>query len=382
MVSCSNRSEYGLVRPILFEFGKHPALENRTLSVKLILYSSAASTCFDDVVRDFGNSTIEIILLANTEASQVESLNSHFGRLVNQFSQDDFFFCDMLLVAGDRYESFALAQAAFYQHIPIAHMFGGDISNGGHFDDHIRHALTHLSSVHFPVNKTARENLLAMHQEISRIFLIGSPVVDDLSKLDKNLISSQRCDVLISFNPMTLDSTKSVSKDLRITLEALQLLQSEIQLHCVATPPNNEPGFQEINELYNEFKNQGVIEIVESLGSPQYLYAIRDSQIVIGNSSSQVLEVPLLGRRCLLIGNRQKGRHKPKSVVHITSLTSPEEVKDTLLSMLHSNPPAPCKDYGEPGVSHEIVHILYELLYISRDCLVQKNMPLQIVKRA
>ena len=323
LVSCSNRSEYGLIRPVLLELIELNKSYN-TLAVNLILYSSAVSTCFDDVIRDFGESSIDITRLVSSEASPEESLNCHFGRLAHQFSSDDFFFCDMLLVAGDRYESFALTQAAFYQRIPIAHMFGGDISNGGHFDDHIRHALTHLASVHFPVNKTASSNLLAMHQEMSRIFLIGSPVVDDIAKLDNTLVNSILCDVLISFNPMTLDLTRAVSKDLRITLEALQILQSETVLHCVATSPNNEPGFQEINDIYKEYQAMGVLEIVKSFGSPQYLYAIRDSQIVIGNSSSQVLEVPILGRRCLLVGNRQNGRHKPESVVHINSLRSPE----------------------------------------------------------
>ncbi|PLX51034.1 MAG: hypothetical protein C0613_01565 [Desulfobulbaceae bacterium] len=374
-ISCSNRSEYGLIRPLLKEMTERAEYEY-VLRGTLILYSDALNNCSEDAFRDFKKSSIEIVQWRETKIKKDESLNEHFGRLVYGFSRNDFFKCDLLMVAGDRYESFALEQSAFYQRIPIAHLFGGDISNGGHFDDHVRHAMSHLASVHFPVNKTAYDNLIAMKQEESRVFLVGSPVVDDMVCITQTSGGESICDVLISFNPMTLQASNAVARDLRLTLEALELIQSQMKLRCLATCPNHEPGVQELLDVYNEFEGKEWFQLVESLGSPKYLYAIKESKIVVGNSSSQVLEVPLLGQRCLLIGDRQKGRHRPASVVHVPCVADAFFIKNTILGMLKSEAPAPCEDYGVPGVSRKIVEVVGQLNNLPRNILVQKNNPL------
>ena len=374
-ISCSNRSEYGLIRPLLKEMAASNEYDH-ALKGTLIIYSDALNTCSVDASRDFNNTSIRVVRWRDTKIKKAESLNEHFGRLVYKFSRDDFCKCDLLIVAGDRYESFALEQAAFYQRVPIAHFFGGDISNGGHFDDHVRHAMSYLASVHFPVNKTAYRNLISMQQEESRIFLVGSPVVDELTSLTETSGEGSICDVLISFNPMTLQSSNAVGRDLRLTLKALELIQSQIPLRCLATLPNHEPGAQELVEIYNEFEKNAWLKIVQSLGSPNYLFAVRNSKIVIGNSSSQVLEVPLLGQRCLLIGDRQKGRHKPASVVHVPAVTDVDVMKEIILNMLKSKAPQPCKDYGVAGVSRNILELVVGLVRLPRSYLVQKNNPL------
>ena len=110
--------------------------------------------------------------------------------------------------------------------------------------------------------------------------------------------------------------------------------------------------------------------------------AIRDSKIVIGNSSSQVLEVPLLGQRCLLVGDRQRGRHKPAGVVHMSSVVDPHAMKEAVLNMLRAAAPKPCSDFGVAGVSKKIVALMAQLLVLPRDLLVQKNSPLPIVAKA
>jgi len=371
-IACSNRSEYGLIRPLLKEIAENN-VNDETLRATLIIYSDALNTCSVDVSKDFNNTSINIVQWGESKIKEGESLNEHFGRLVSDFSQNDFYKCDLLILAGDRYESFALGQSAFFQRIPIAHLFGGDISNGGHFDDHVRHAISHLASVHFPVNKTAYKNLGSMQQQESRIFLIGSPVVDELASLAETSEDVGICDVLISFNPMTLQSPNVVGHDLRITMEALELIQSQISLSCLATYPNHEPGAQELINIYNEFEKREWFKVTQSLGSPRYLLAMKNSRIVIGNSSSQVLEVPILGQRCLLIGDRQKGRHKPASVVHMPSVADAYEMRKIILSILKSEAPQPCKDYGVAGVSRSIVEMISRLIKLPHDCLVQKN---------
>ena len=375
-MACSNRSEYGLIRPLLKGMAENNEY-NGALDATLIIYSDALNTCGADSFRDLKSTSIRIARWEGSKIKKGESINKHFGRLVGMFSQNGYFKCDLLIVAGDRYESFALGQSAFFQQIPIAHLFGGDISNGGHFDDHVRHALSHLASAHFPVNKTAYNNLISMQQEKSRVFLIGSPVVDELASLAETSGESSICDVLISFNPMTLQSSNFVGHDLRITLEALKLIQNQTSLRCLATYPNHEPGAQELIDIYNEFDGREWFRATSSLGSPGYLSAIRGSKIVVGNSSSQVLEVPLLGRRCLLIGDRQKGRHKPASVVHVPFVADAYEMKEIILRMLESGAPQPCKDYGVAGVSRGIVDLIGRLVKLPHNSLVQKNKPLK-----
>ena len=364
-----------MIRPLLKEMAEGDK-RGYAFKATLIIYSDALNTCGADAARDFDNTSINVVRLRGTRIKKMESLNEHFGRLVYKFSRNSFCKCDLLIVAGDRYESFALEQAAFYQLIPIAHLFGGDISNGGHFDDHVRHAMSHLASVHFPVNKTAYDNLISMQQNESRIFLIGSPVVDELEFLTTATEEPGICDVLISFNPMTLQSSNIVGRDLRLTMEALELIQDQIKLRCLATYPNHEPGAQELIDIYHEFEGKEWFKATQSLGSPKFLFAIKNAKIVIGNSSSQVLEVPLLGQRCLLIGDRQKGRHKPESVIHIPSVTDAYALKETILSMLKSETPQPCRDYGVPGVSRNIVELISQLVNWPRDYLTQKNNPL------
>jgi UDP-N-acetylglucosamine 2-epimerase len=379
-ISCSNRSEYGLIRPVLKELAAY-AGSDRKLDATIVLYSSALDTCVADAERDFGSTKVGVAKWPDTRARATEALHEHLGRLVEKFSRNHFFdTCDMLIVAGDRYESFALSQAAFFQRIPITHLFGGDISNGGVFDDHVRHAMSHLASVHFPVNRTAYNNLVAMHQECSRIFFVGSPVVDDVASLERNPEQTAICDVLISFNPMTLRTANSVGRDLRATLQALELLQTELELRCLATYPNHEPGAEEITDILEEFADRKWFHAVESLGSPQYLYAIRDSRIVIGNSSSQVLEVPILGQRCLLVGDRQNGRYKPVGVVHMPDVADPHAMKEAILDMLRAAAPEPCGDFGVAGVSRKIVELVVQMLSLPRDILVQKNLPLPITR--
>lgn len=379
-VSCSNRSEYGLVRPLLNEIAASNKYNN-AFKATLVVYSDALNTCSVDASRDFDNTAISVVRWNGSGIKKSESINEHLGRLVYKFSRNDFFGCDLLIVAGDRYESFALAQTAFYGRIPVAHLFGGDISNGGHFDDHVRHAMSHLASVHFPVNQTAYDNLISMRQVKSRVFLMGSPVVDELESVMKQSGESSICDVLISFNPMTLQSSIAVERDLRLTLDALELIQSQMELRCLATLPNHETGAQKIMDIYHEFYGKAWFHAVQSLGSPNYLFAIKNAKIVIGNSSSQVLEVPLLGQRCLLVGDRQKGRHKPSSVVHMATVIDAENMKETILSMLRSEAPPPCGDYGVAGVSRNILELVSQLIRMPRDSLVQKNLPLSGLTR-
>lgn len=370
--ACSNRSEYGLVRPLLLEVILHPKTYSSIKTV-LLLYSKAVVDCQNNANRDLYNANVEVRVDVKTVKKNAECMQEHFGRLVNYFCNSRGILADMLVLAGDRYESFAVAQAAFYRHIPFAQLFAGDISQGGHFDDHARHAISHLASILFPVNRVAHANLIKMRQKKSRVFFLGSPVVDEIAGLMKDQTKQDNYDVILSFNPMTLQDSEPVAGHVKATLEALNSIQSTVRLKCLVTEPNDEPGGEEIKQVYNDYKSKDWIQIVPSVGSPDYLYAIKGAKIVIGNSSSQLLEVPLLGKRSLLIGKRQKGRFKPKSVASLMVNVRPDKIKKAILKLISLPEPSPCLDYGEAGVSKKIMEVILRLSSVPNSLLVQKH---------
>lgn len=369
--ACSNRSEYGLIRPILREIAKSP---NIPLEIQVILYSTAAKDCLPDVLNDFKNTRIVISSLVDSIPNEKEDIPSHYSRLTAFFMLNRYLIGDFLFVAGDRYEIFAIVTSAFYLKIPIAHAFGGDVSCGGHFDDNVRHAISHLSSIHFPVNPVARQNLINMMQNETRIFMCGSPVVDDIYDLD----SKRRYDygVVISFNPMTTDHSGQTKEIVEWTLISIEKIQEKFRLNCLATMPNHEPGSGEIMDVYNKYAEHKWISIKTSLGTPDYLYAIRDSMLVLGNSSSQLLEAPILGKRSLVLGRRQQGRYTPNSAEVLLSPKSFNEIYNKIRNMLQTPEPNPIEDYGRPGVSKRIAELLLICAKMPTEILVNKEIRL------
>lgn len=377
LICCSNRSEYGLLRKLAIELSEIDDT-NITISVSLLFYSDSTRNCIDIAQSEFITERVDIKVLKNSTPSPKETIPDHFHKLVGIFTEFNLEMFDSIIVVGDRYETYALTSVSFLKKIPIIHLFGGDFSCGGHFDDHLRHAITCLASVHFPVNKIAMQNILAMGQESTRVFFVGSPVVDDMETVLNTQSQDQQWDILLSFNPMTLDSSNSVANNLTTTLEALDNLARELTFTCLATRPNHEPGAELINRIYDEYACCRWLTIVDSLGSPRYLYAIKNAQIVIGNSSSQLLEAPVLRTHSLLVGNRQKGRYSPISVHHMPDLPDQKSLQKTIKSLFLAPKPAACYDYGQGRISAKIAKIILEVIRFDKNFLAAKNEPLHI----
>ncbi len=375
LIAASNRSDFGLLRAFILRLGQAEGTEHIG-AVTLLLFSDAVDSCREDADRDYAGTRIVVRTLENSRQREAESLGDHFARLSVLFDADVLTGYDVVLIAGDRYECLALALRSFFHHLPILHFFGGDISHGGHFDDHLRHAISHLAAVHFPVNEAAKQNLINCQQDPSRIFQLGSPVVDVIAAVARDEATRGLWNVVLSFNPMTLGAPTEVAESLKASLEALDCLAGPRGLRCIATRPNNEPGADTINALLDEYAHRSWLEVVQSLGSPAFLYALKSADLIVGNSSSQLLEAPVLGTRSLLVGDRQKGRHRPTGVAWLPGVPGTADVLAALTSMLDRPRPEPCSDYGREGVSETMVTVVDRLLALPLPRLLAKSVGL------
>lgn len=235
---------------------------------------------------------------------------------------------DLLLILGDRFEMLAVALAATISRIPIAHISGGETTLGA-IDDNIRHALTKLSSLHFPTTETHRQRLIAMGEQPDMVINAGALGVDSFStmtplpkaEIERFInMAIDRPTLLVTYHPATADSLPP-SEGLRNLLNALASLND---VKIIITYPNNDPGSDGLIDMINTFaaERPGHVAAVPSLGHKRYLSALHYVDAVIGNSSSGIVEVPSAGVPTVDIGMRQRGRTASESVIHCGNSTA------------------------------------------------------------
>lgn len=231
-----------------------------------------------------------------------------------------------LLVLGDRYETFAMVLAAFYQNIPIAHLCGGDVSLGGHLDDSVRHAITKLAHLHFVTNADSAERVRRLGEETWRIFEIGSPSLESVRRGDYATPEEIRdrfgfdldCPlILFTFHPVTTD-VANAGPQVAECLEALR----ELNQQTIITYPGNDAGCDAIIAEIERRRDVPTFRIVRSLGRRWYLGVLSVATVVAGNSSSGIVETPAFHAPCVDIGSRQKGRLRGSNVLSAACVRS------------------------------------------------------------
>ena len=246
---------------------------------------------------------------------------------------------DLVVVLGDRYEILAAAEAAMIERIPIAHIHGGEVTEGA-YDDAIRHSITKMSHLHFTSTEEYRKRVLQLGEQPDRVFYVGAPGVENIKKfplmgkeeveesvnfkLDENTI-------LVTYHPVTLGE-HTAEKDIK---EFIAALEERKDLRVFFTMPNSDTGSQAIVDAINEFvaNNPNRSIAYKSLGIKRYLSVMKYAGAVVGNSSSGLLEVPSFGIPTLNIGDRQKGRMAADSVYNCeTDKNSILEGLDVIMS--------------------------------------------------
>ena len=272
---------------------------------------------------------------------------------------------DILVLLGDRYEILVAAQVALIHRVPIAHIHGGEVTEGA-FDDAIRHSVTKMSSLHFTSCEEYRHRVIQMGEQPSRVFDVGSLGVENIKavplmtkdELEASLdfkIDTQT--ILVTYHPVTLGGDPA--KDIREFLDALDQFKD---LKVIFTMPNSDTGRDAIAlavENYVE-KHSNSAKAYTSLGLKRYLSTLQFVKAAVGNSSSGIIEVPSFGIPTLNIGDRQKGRLASKSVVNCG--TSKDEVIAGLKLCLSEEMQKAAKTYENPYAKPYTANLIYQEL--------------------
>ncbi|MEM9318903.1 MAG: UDP-N-acetylglucosamine 2-epimerase, partial [Pseudomonadota bacterium] len=228
---------------------------------------------------------------------------------------------DLMLVLGDRYEMLAMASAAVIARVPVAHIAGGDITEGA-FDDAIRHAISKLSSLHFTTNAAARDRLIQMGEDPARVYVTGSPGIDTILETPlMDRVATLRLLGLDPFTPAYLLATvhpPTLTEDggLGLLLALLEALEQVEDIPVVFTGSNADPGARRLDKTVQHWsEGREKARFFPSLGSERYLSAVAHAAAVVGNSSSGLYEAPTLAAPTVNIGDRQSGRPRASSVI-------------------------------------------------------------------
>lgn len=228
---------------------------------------------------------------------------------------------DLLMVLGDRFEILAAVQAALFACIPVAHVCGGDVSEGA-FDESIRHAITKMAHIHFPTNADAARRIVAMGESREHVYTVGSPGLDRIRHMtfmarevffDTLGVTPRARNLLVVFHPATLDRGDPLAQ-LEELLTAMDMLGSEVGL--LITGANADTAGQRINvrlQVFAESRPNAAFRL--SLGSELFINALQNVDAIVGNSSSGLYEAPSFGVPTVNIGDRQKGRLRAASVI-------------------------------------------------------------------
>lgn len=272
---------------------------------------------------------------------------------------------DILVLLGDRYEILVAAQVALIHRIPIAHIHGGEVTEGA-FDDAIRHSVTKMSSLHFTSCEEYRHRVIQMGEHPSRVFDVGSLGVENIKavplmtkyELEASLdFKIDKQTILVTYHPVTLGGDPA--KDIREFLDALDQFND---LKVIFTMPNSDTGRDAIAlavENYVE-KHSNRAKAYTSLGLKRYLSTLQFVKAAVGNSSSGIIEVPSFGIPTLNIGDRQKGRLASKSVVNCG--TSKDEVIAGLKLCLSEEMQKAAKTYENPYAKPDTANLIYQEL--------------------
>ncbi len=273
---------------------------------------------------------------------------------------------DIVVILGDRYEMLAAASAALILRIPVAHLHGGEVTEGA-FDESIRHAITKMSHLHFTAAEPYARRVRQMGEAPERVFQFGTPGLDALIRSEmmsrQELSASLGFDlvqrfIMISYHPVTLsNAAPAVAVN-----EMLAALDAFADYRVVISGVNADTGNSEIAAVVQRFaaNNEGRALFVDSLGHRRYLSALNFAETLIGNSSSGIVEAPSVGTPSVNIGDRQKGRLRAASIIDCGE--SRLEIEDAITRALdpdflktawQDEPP-----YGRSGASVKIKNVL------------------------
>jgi UDP-hydrolysing UDP-N-acetyl-D-glucosamine 2-epimerase len=317
------RADYGLMKSVLRAIDKHPKLELTIVVTGMHLMEEFGSTV-EEVKKD-GFEIHEID--ATYEKDNNESMANFIGKFIQLLTKKvTEIKPDIILLLGDRGEMLAGAIVGTYLTIPIAHLAGGDITST--VDEHARHAITKLAHIHFPATEKSAERLIKMGEDPSNIFVVGAPGLDSI--LNEELIEPQKIvkhyklelskPILLAIQHPTTE-VEDASDQIHETLEAIL----ELKHQTVLIYPNADAGGRKMIEVIKEYEKHPFITTFKSIPHKDYLSLMKIASVMVGNSSSGIVEAISFGLPVVNIGSRQEGRERAENVIDVDY--NKEEIK-------------------------------------------------------
>lgn len=370
-----SRAEYGLMRKMM-----RGAINDPLLEFQLIVTGAHLSPDFGLTFQDIESDgfvidrKIDVLTKSN---SHVAISNSMGKAMIGFGAAFEALQPHIIVLLGDRFESFSAAAAALIAKIPVAHLHGGEKTEGA-FDDAIRNAITKMSHLHFVAANEYEKRVIQLGENPSRVFNVGGLGVDVISSMsfltraqvEENLgLTFLEKNILVTFHPETLNVTDACQQ-----MEVLLSVLSELSdTRLIFTSPNQDPGGLRLIEMIQDFvKKHNNARFFSSLGTKLYLSCLAQVDGVVGNSSSGLLEAPTLATGTINIGNRQRGRLLADSVIQCELET--EAIRAAIVRLYSKQFQKSLSDienpYGKGGAGERILKIIRDF---PLDTIVQKT---------
>jgi len=322
-VVTGTRADYGLLTPLLHEIKNDKDLELQLVVTGMHLSPEFGST-YKEIEKEFKiDRKIEILLSSDSSVGVSKAMglaNISFSETFQESKPD------ILVVLGDRFEIFSAVSTAMILRIPIAHLSGGELTEGA-IDDSIRHSITKMSHLHFVATQEYKNRVIQLGENPNRVYNYGEAGLDNIINLKLlskgnfeksiNFILDKQS-LLVTYHPTTLDVIEKVEEDFKNILEVLDELENT---SLIFTKANSDEGGRLINNMIDNYIKTSSKKAIAftSLGQLRYLSALQYVDAVFGNTSSGIVEAPSFKIGTINIGTRQKGRVQALSVINSTN---------------------------------------------------------------
>ena len=374
-VVTGTRAEYGLLYWLMKEIESDPELHLQIIATGMHLSPEFGLT-YKEIEKDFTiDKKIEMLLSSDTPIGISKSMGLaqiSFGEAYAELQPD------IIILLGDRYEIFSAAAASMIAKIPIAHLHGGETTEGA-FDESIRHSITKMSHIHFTAAEPYQNRVIQLGEDPKRVFNVGGLGIDNIKRLpllthnafeDSIGFKLDKKNLLVTFHPVTLE-TATAHEQFQALLDAVDTLE---ETHIIFTKANADTDGRIINQMIDTYVAMNTHKAISftSMGQLRYLSALQYMDAVVGNSSSGLLEAPTFGIGTINIGERQKGRLKAASVIDcIPTKENILQAIDTLYSDMFQHSLSSVKNpYGDGGAS---IQIKQTIKTIPLDTLLKKK---------
>jgi UDP-hydrolysing UDP-N-acetyl-D-glucosamine 2-epimerase len=360
-VVTSSRADYSHLYWPLHDLAQHPAVE-----LKLIVLGAHLAPQFGETVKEIEKdgfpiaARLECLLSSDTDVGMAKTLGVAVLALADLLGQMR---PDLLLLIADRYEMLAPASVALTLRIPIAHIEGGEISEGA-IDDAVRNALTKMSHIHFTSTEGARARVVAMGEEQWRVHRAGAPSLDHIRRsrlfgvqeLEERLqVSLQRRTVVVAYHPVTI--VRDTTQEADSLFAALDNVDAQI-LFCY---PNSDAGSHALMQRTRDFlATRSDARVYVNLDAVTYWSLLRHAALLIGNSSSGIMEAASFGLPVVNVGFRQKGRERARNVLDAEPETNAilARIDEGMSSEFRASLAGMANPYGDGHAAEKIVQVL------------------------